>query len=165
MLTNYLRKMLNFTSILIFSLIVGCCTGFVFYYLIWGIDRMMNYGGIFWKVRFNKYLKYCTREEKNIAYEVYSLKSDNQQIPDIVARIDFLNTLYWKKAAEYTSLKLWLCTECMTIRFTLYANFLTAIYFMIYFGWVYILIYIPMNIVSLSITYYNVRNNELQNNG
>lgn len=157
--------MLSTGSIIVFSLIYAAISGFIVYYMMWGIDRMMNYGGVLWKLRFNKYLRLCNDQEKAEARKVFAVKSDNSQIPTIVSRIDYLNELYWTKAADITSFKLWICVECMTVRFLIYINLIISIWLGYVFGWPFVLLYVPINMVSTAIVYFNILKNELQNNG
>lgn len=150
---------MDFLFIFFVSCLLAVGIGFVSFWLCYGLDRMMDYGGFMWKLRFNKFLSISLFEEKRKAFEVFKIENEDEPGMTFAKRIDFLSNIYWRKAADVTSFKLWLCVECMSIRMSLILNIIYTFILVLIFGCFYLLMYFPLNLISASIIYFNVRKN------
>lgn len=111
--------------VIIFTLTVyGILAGAISYYIALGLDSMMDYGGILDWLRWNKFKKYAHKLGK----EYLVVEADNPVIigdsdVSIGSQIaDWRHKYYLMVSAYCKPFKLWICTECMSIRISILFN-------------------------------------------
>lgn len=141
---------------------ISILLGFVSYWFAIGLDSMMDWGGFFYKIRYKKFIKYAKDNHKDLIAKsalVYSLQPDEGEQKGAV-RANFMAHLYYELAAEILDFKLWVCTECMSVRIAMYLNFILyclGVYLTNYNFW--ILLNYPFTfMVSISMIYFQSNN-------
>ncbi len=138
------------------SIILGILIGHASYYVCYGVDRWMDYNGIFYKLRLGKFYKICNKLKYNDllqkAFNVDKIK-DNEKL-DIVTHSDYMSELFWTLADRYAPFKLWVCVECMSVRFSLVTSLITtSLFAYIQHDKIYFLMFPVINIGALTIIY------------
>lgn len=139
--------MLNRYNVLTYTLLIilTCLIGAASYYVASGVMNMLEFGGIFWKLRLNKFLKYADGFQITIISDI--LKQDlndkdmdnlklNETYPFEEKR-DSLNKLFWQIVTDKPELKLWLCAECLAYRIAIFYTIcvLTLCFWFGYISW------------------------------
>jgi hypothetical protein len=146
--------------ILLYSFSVAI--GFISYYFAIGLDSMMDWGSIFGKFRYKKFLKYAITHKELITKStlVHSMDANDGEAK-VVTRANFMNALYWELVSWEPKFKLWVCVECMSVRLATYLNLLMILSIYLFLSNnLFIFLNIPFSfMVSISIIYFNIRNN------
>lgn len=149
--------MVDLVAEIITFTIYGIFVGFLSHYLALGFDSMMDYGGILDWIRWNKFCKYAKRIGKGHLI----LEADNPTIVgdsevSIGTQIaDWRHKYYLIVSAYSKSFKLWICTECMSIRISILFNCIAA--FCIAWNDINILrmfYIVPMSLTSVAFIYF-----------
>ena len=136
--------------------------GFISYYFAIGLDSMMDWGSIFGKFRYRKFLKYALTHKDLISKSalVHSMDANEGEFK-VTTRANYMNAIYWELVSWEPKFKLWVCVECMSVRIAAYLNLImiTSIYLFISHN-LFIFLNIPFAfMVTISIIYFNIRNN------
>lgn len=140
---------------LIFILVISAIIGWGSHYFCTGLDRWMDYAGIFYNLRLKKFL-YLVHENR---YD--DILEDYVRIPmieidgelPIVTHTRLMSELFWKLADREHSFKLWVCVECMSMRFNAVMSLILVIFAALNFGWIYIFSYPLIVLVSTIFLY------------
>lgn len=141
-----------FVEVLIFSFLLS----YVSYYLSYGLDRMMNYGGIFDFIRFNRFKYYA----KEIGREDLILLAKNPKVDEtskktVIIQISSHRQRFYNIVAAYSKgFKKWICVECMSVRICILLNVLILGFIKEYY------LIIPTLIISIAIIYNFLNNAE-----
>ncbi len=146
--------------LLIYALAV--VIGFVSYYFAIGLDSMMDWGSIFSKIRYKKFLKYALTHKDLITKSalVYSMDALEGEAK-VTTRANYMDGLYWELVSFEPKFKLWVCVECMTVRIAAYLNLLmvTLVYFYVSHS-LFIFMNLPFSMMlTISIIYFNIKAN------
>ena len=137
--------------------------GFISYYFAVGLDSMMDWGSIFYKYRYNKFLKYAKDNNKDLITKsalVHTMEAKEGELK-LRTRIDYMAGLYWELAAYVPKFKLYICTQCMSIRIASFLNILITLLIYLFLGssWL-IFVNIPFTfMVSIAIIQFNISSN------
>lgn len=117
---------------------------------------MLNYGSIFDFIRWNKFVKYAHR----IGRSDLILMAENPDLDEtlttpLIKQIAAHRISYYNIVAAYSkNFKLWVCTECMSIRICLFLNLIVAFIFSLMFNnAIELLNFIPFSIFSTAFIY------------
>lgn len=136
----------------------GIFIGFTGYYFCRGLDSWMDYGSIFYKFRLNKFHKLCSEFEhydlKEQAYGLEAVISEDGE--NFSAHVEYMNKLFWELADRVHSFKLWICVDCMSVRYVLYVSILAAITLSFYYGSALYLLSLPLIFIIAISTIYKV---------
>ncbi len=130
--------MLILTYILL--IILMCFIGALSYYVAIGVHRMLDYGGIFWKLRFNKFLKSADGFQIKMLHEILNQDLTDKNLDNLklnhgypyAEKRDTLNNIYWQIVTDKPELKIWLCNECLAYRIALFYAFCSLVLFIWY---------------------------------
>lgn len=137
--------------------------GFISYYFAVGLDSMMDWGSIFYKYRYNKFLKYAKDNNNDLITKsalVHTMEAKEGELK-LRTRIDYMAGLYWELATYVPKFKLYICPECMSVRIASYLNIFITLFIYLFLGSsLFIFLNLPFTLmVSISIIYFNIRAN------
>lgn len=151
--------------ILIYLLCLAASTlfGLLSYWNGVAIINMTEYGGIFWKIRYNIFKTYANADDIKEGEDILKSYQSTEDKTAYQYKRDELNKLYIDVLAYNPGFKLWLCEVCMSHRIALFyiPVYVLAIYLSGLFGWLgclFILIYGYS--ISSSMIYYLDRINK-----
>lgn len=122
---------------------------YISYFMAYGLDRMMNYGGIFDWVRFNRFRKYA----KEIGREDLIILAKHPEVDEtikkpVIIQISAQRMRYYNIVAAYSKgFKKWICIECMAVRICILLNVLILLFIKQYY------LIMPTIIISIAIIY------------
>jgi hypothetical protein len=94
------------------------------------IDYMLDYGSIFWKVRFDYVYRNSSEETKVFLNEQLEFAEDNEDA------VSIMNTAYIYAYKQNFKIKRFICLMCLTIYSSLFINFVVLMH-LIYFNMYY----------------------------
>lgn len=109
-------------ELLIIGIIMGIISGFVSHYLAVAVDSWMDYGGIFHCIRVNAFKRYATKNQI-LELENYTIDPNSEKTA-LTQEIEFRIYKFSEAARIYPAFKLWICSECISIRIALLLSFL-----------------------------------------
>lgn len=143
---------------LIGIVIVGILIGYSAHYICKGVDNWMDYGSIFYLVRLEKFKRICGKygytDLLERAEKVNEYREDDT-IP-FTSHISYMSKLFWELADRHHPFKLWVCVECMSIRYVLYVSLLAVILICFYLNSAWYLLSLPLINAAAITTIYRV---------
>lgn len=94
------------------------------------IDYMLDYGSIFWEVRFDYVYRNSSEETKVFLNEQLEFAKDNEDA------VSIMNTAYIYAYNQNFKIKRFICLMCLTIYSSLFLNFVVLLH-LIYFNMYY----------------------------
>ena len=148
------------TLLLIYTLAI--VIGFSSYYFAIGLDSMMDWGSIFSKIRYKKFLKYALTHKDLITKSalVYSMDALEGEAK-VVTIANYMDGLYWELVSFEPKFKLWVCVDCMGMRIASYLNILmVALVYFYLSDSLFIFLNLPFSMMlTISIIYFNIKAN------
>ena len=145
---------------LLYSLAIAI--GFISYYFAIGLDSMMDWGSIFGKFRYRKFIKYALTHKDLITKStlVYSMDALEGEAK-VTTRANYMDSLYWELVSFEPKFKLWVCVECMSVRLATYLNFFMIIFIYLFVSNnLFIFLNLPFSLMlTISIIYFNIKAN------
>jgi len=143
----------------------GVIIGFISLYLAVGLDSMMDWGGIFSKYRYNKFLQFAKDNHKDLITKstlVYSMEANEGESKG-TTRANFMHSLYLELSADLNKFKLYICIECMSVRIAVYINILAHLFCILFLGGSWFLLFnLPFSfLVIISVIYFNIKNGKV----
>lgn len=109
-------------ELLIISILLGLIIGFVSHYLAAAVDSWMDFGGIFHCLRVTAYKRYASKEQILIL-ENFSVNPESEKTA-LTQEIEFRIYKFAELARLYPEFKVWICSECISVRIALILSFM-----------------------------------------
>jgi len=137
---------------------IGCVIGYTGYYFCRALDSWMDYGSIFYQLRLRKFLSVCYKHGYTDLIEAAGMVGDvkGQDQSDFAEHIDYMNSLFWTLADRVHSFKLWVCVDCMSVRYVVYVSFSVCVLICLYLSSPFYLLTLPLINLMAIVTIYRI---------
>lgn len=109
-------------QLLIISLLLGLLIGFVSHYLASALDSWMDFGGIFHYMRVNAFKRYASKDQI-LKLENFSIDPNSEKTA-LTQELEFRIYKFSEVARLYPAFKVWICSECMSVRIAFILSFM-----------------------------------------